>query len=141
MGMRITITNTKANGRRMARELMRDGMSVESLRMAATNFQLNPDIYRNRHRVNGFVEEVYRVTCWSGFCTLARHEGDHHSDVTGYEWRQARGETYCPECHEYTMCDASNAHPQEYPYVNHDGETVWACCVSTIGPKCGHSAS
>lgn len=59
------ITNTKSQGRRMARELLRDGMSVESLRATATNFQLNADIYRNRHRIAGFAEEVGRLTCWN----------------------------------------------------------------------------
>ena len=112
--MSVKINNTKAKGRHMARELLRDGMSVESLRMAATNFQINPEVYRNRHRVAGFVEEVGRLTCWNGFCILLRHEGEQHSDVTGYSWQQARGEKYCPDCHEYTTCDPEVTHAHLY---------------------------
>lgn len=28
----------------------------------------------------------------------------------------------------------------EYPRKNSDGETVWACCESSIGPVCAHRA-
>lgn len=26
----------------------------------------------------------------------------------------------------------------DYPRKNDAGETIWACCVSSIGPVCGH---
>lgn len=29
-------------------------------------------------------------------------------------------------------------HGSEYPRTNEQGQTVWACCESTIGPKCQH---
>lgn len=28
--------------------------------------------------------------------------------------------------------------PQQYPRVNEQGDTVWACCESAIGPACPH---
>ncbi len=30
---------------------------------------------------------------------------------------------------------------ETYPRVNETGETVWACCVSAIGPTCQHVAT
>lgn len=34
----------------------------------------------------------------------------------------------------------SESETKKYPYENSTGETVWACCESSIGPVCGHKA-
>jgi hypothetical protein len=34
--------------------------------------------------------------------------------------------------------DRSDCYPVEYPRKNEQGETVWACCESTIGRPCAH---
>jgi hypothetical protein len=72
-----------------------------------------------------------------------------HCKEGGSEWVDAFATREAAESHaemlkaDTTIEDrhADNARPREYPYVNHDGETVWACCESTIGPACGHRVS
>jgi hypothetical protein len=59
--MAITITNTKSSGRRMAKQMIRDGASVENLRDAARllkNLMLCDA--HNRHVIAGFCEAVDR---------------------------------------------------------------------------------
>lgn len=95
--------NTKSNGRALARGMYADGASPRELTGAA--LALLRGNSTRPHMVAGFAEVAFKGACWNGFCTLARHDGDHHADDTGHGWEQARGTAYCPECHDYTACD------------------------------------
>ncbi len=54
--------------------------------------------------------------------------------------RLAGGELLCAR--EAQARGVSTSWPRdvtsEYPYVNADGDLIWACCVSKIGPVCRH---
>ncbi len=87
--MSVTMKNTKANGRRMAAEMISDGATVAHMR-SVTDAIKSPE-FRNRHVVAGFVEVVRRRACWHDQCDRYRHADDMHTDSTGFTWIQTRG--------------------------------------------------
>ena len=95
-----TLYNTKSRGRREALAMIRNGAFPNELRTLAAVWETDKGI-TSRHFVAGFAEVIYRRTCWNGFCDNFKHEGDRHSDGTGYGWTQARGTRYCPAEGEY----------------------------------------
>lgn len=95
-----TITNTKSNGRKHARDMIANGMLPNEMRMISALAQTTAE-FSNRHFVTGFADIVYRRTCWNGYCDNWAHEGDQHSDATGHVWTQPRGTAYCPAEHRY----------------------------------------
>jgi hypothetical protein len=79
-----TLNNTKSNGRWAVRNMIANGAFANELRTFAAIAETS-DALTNHHFVAGFAEEVYRRTCWNGFCDNFKHEGDWHSDGTG-QW-------------------------------------------------------
>lgn len=90
-----TMTNTKSNGRLTARSMIANGGSPNGLRLLAALWLTRDAGAISRHLAAGFAEEVYRRTCWIDDCDRLKHDGDRHTDATGYEWTQPRGTKYC----------------------------------------------
>lgn len=81
--------------------MIANGAFAGELRLLAALWLTRDAGATSRHFAAGFADEVYRRTCWLDGCDNFKHDGDRHTDGTGYGWTQPRGTAYCPAEHGY----------------------------------------